>query len=231
MIQKLLNSIKRILFKKDSALFLEKLKSETVKFKTVFDIGAFHGKFTDEILQFNPNIKMHCFEPSNESCKILENKYKQKVNITINHKAVSDFSGSAVLNVNAFNETNSLLESATINESINELTKKQSSEEVQVIRLQDYCLQHCINEIDLIKIDTQGNSYNVLLGMEPLLKEKKVKYLYVEAEFVEIYKNEKLFSEIEILMREYGYGIVDIYNMNYLDNERLAWCDVLFKVK
>ena len=174
---------------------------------------------------------MHCFEPSNESCKILENKYKQKVNITINHKAVSDFSGSAVLNVNAFNETNSLLESATINESINELTKKQSSEEVQVIRLQDYCLQHCINEIDLIKIDTQGNSYNVLLGMEPLLKEKKVKYLYVEAEFVEIYKNEKLFSEIEILMREYGYGIVDIYNMNYLDNERLAWCDVLFKVK
>jgi hypothetical protein len=66
--------------------------------------------------------------------------------------------------------------------------------------------------------------------MEKLLSHKKVKYLYVEAEFIEMYKGEKLFSEIETLMRSHGYFIMDLYNLNYVNNH-LAWCDVLFSSK
>ena len=208
--------------------FIDRIKTESSQFKTVFDVGAYHGKFIDEMLLCNPRLTVHSFEPYNISFQFLVNKFKKQQNVLVYNYAVSDKAGQANFNINAFAETNSLLESASVNETINSLTKKESDQTVQVISLGDYCLQNSIVEIDLIKIDTQGNSFNVLTGLAALLKEKKIKYLYVEAEFIEIYKNEKLFSEIESLMRSFDYGIVDLYNLNYLNNDRLAWCDVLF---
>jgi len=230
MIPKILNRIKKWLFLNEPATMLEKLKTALLTFETVFDVGAYHGKFADDVLNILPKLKLHCFEPCMESFNYLADKYRQNKEVKVNHCAVSDFSGTASLNVNSFKETNSLLESASVDESINLLTTKLSSEEVRVITLDDYCLQNNIQHIDLLKIDTQGNSFNVLSGIERMLKEKRIKYLYVEAEFIEIYKGEKLFSEIEILMRGFNYGIVDIYNMNYINKEKLAWCDVLFTI-
>ena len=155
-------------------------------------------------------------------------KYKSSKNIRINHCAVSNYSGSAALNINTFKETNSLLESVPVNGVIDRLTQNQSTEIVEVINLNDYCFKNNIEEIDFIKIDAQGNSYNVLIGLNTLLNLKKIRFLYVEAEFIELYKGEKLFSEIEILMRNHGYYIIDLYNLNYLNKKKLAWCDILF---
>jgi FkbM family methyltransferase len=204
------------------------LISEFDNFKIVFDIGTYQGSFVDEFLTLNSEISFHCFEPSKESYQNLENKYKLSNKVKINHCAVSDYSGSATLNINSFKETNSLLEAVPINKKIDQLTQKQSTEIVEVISLNEYCLKNGINDIDLVKIDTQGNSFNVLKGSDSLLSSKKVKFLYIEAEFIEIYKGEKLFSEIEILMRSFDYYIVDLFNMNYVNEKKLAWCDVLF---
>lgn len=219
------------MLKDNSDTFLVKLDDELKYFKIVFDIGAYHGKLTDQILSYNEDIEVHSFEPFRKSYDFLKDKYQSFSNIALNNVAVSDKAGSAAFNVNVFAETNSLLESVSVNSEIDLLTKTTSAQEVELICIDDYCFKNGIQNIDLVKIDTQGNSYNVLMGMEGLLKAKKVKYLYVETEFIEIYKNEKLFSEIELLMRSYGYSIVDLYNLNYIDCKKLAWCDVLFSPK
>ncbi len=208
--------------------FIDSLASEIKNFRTVFDVGAYQGNFISEILKINPSINVHAFEPFAASCTLLNTKFAHISNVVLNHAAVSDTAGKALLNVNAFKETNSLLASSEVNENIDLLTKYQTTESVEVLQLDEYCSDLALNEIDLVKIDTQGNSYQVLKGMEVLLKAKKVKYLYVEAEFVEIYKNEKLFSEIELLMRGYGYSICNLYNLNYVDKQKLGWCDILF---
>lgn len=234
MIKKLLErlkghlSVNQYVDKKEINILTERIKTEIGQFKIVFDVGAYQGKFIDDILHLNSEISFHCFEPSFDAYHLLKKKYQQTHNVEINHCAVSDFSGTGILNINAFKETNSLLESIPVHNTIDSLTQKQSIENVEIIKLSEYCLRNNIHSIDLIKIDTQGNSYNVLSGLESFLIEKKVRFLYVEAEFIEIYKDEKLFSEIEILMRSYGYSIVDLFNLNYIDTERLAWCDVLF---
>lgn len=211
--------------------FVIDLKPKFAGFKTIIDVGAYHGSFAQEVLKINKDLFVHVFEPFTESYQVIKEKFNGHSSVIINHAAVSDVKGTAVLNINSFKETNSLLASSEVNESINALTKSQSAETVNVVRLDEYCIENNIGHIDLIKIDTQGNSYAVLKGMEYLLKNKKVDYLYVEAEFVEIYKNEKLFSEIELLMRDMGYSIVDLYNLNYINNEKLGWCDVLFSPK
>ena len=232
MIKKILEFIKTKILRQEGNAgidsFLTDMKSELENFSTVFDIGAYQGHFVSQVLKAGTKIKIHVFEPFQESFSILQSSFKGQQNVILNKVAVSNTSKRSYLNVNSFKETNSLLDSASIDQAIDALTKTESVQAVDVICLDEYCHKNKILEIDLIKIDTQGNSYNVLLGLSGMLQLKKVKYLYVEAEFAEIYKDEKLFSEIELLMRDFGYSIVKLYNINYIDQKRLGWCDVLF---
>lgn len=57
---------------------------------------------------------------------------------------------------------------------------------------------------ELIKLDTQGTEYEILQGAEKTLAENTVAIL-TEVSFSELYKGQKLFSEIEILLREQGF--------------------------
>ena len=235
MIKQIIHKLKKIVSgnTKGNALddFIHKLKPEIIQFNTVLDVGAYHGNFVSQVLSINSQLAVHVFEPFQESFDIIQGKFSRRPNVHLNHAAVSDTTGKASLNINSFKETNSLLESSAVNAAIDSLTQMQSLESVDVICLDEYCIQKNITFIDLVKIDTQGNSFNVLKGLENMLLAKKVKYLYVEAEFVEIYRNEKLFSEIELLMRSYGYSIIELYNLNYIDTKKLGWCDVLFSPK
>jgi len=232
MIRKLLHKIfgnkKKVTSK--PAQITDIVKLDFTDFKVVFDIGAYHGGFTDDVLTKTLDLKIHQFEPNIEAFDFLTKKYNGN-NIVINNNAISNKIGIENLYLNSYDETNSLLASNSIDESIDRLTKNISSQQINVVTLDSYCQHHNIHFVDFVKIDTQGNSYNVLLGAEKLLKEKKIKYLYVEAEFIEIYKNQKCFSDIELLMKEYGYQVVNIFNLNYTDNGRLAWCDCLFTMK
>ena len=52
-----------------------------------------------------------------------------------------------------------------------------------------------INKVDVIKIDTQGSELNILKSFEKKIKE--VLIIESEVEFVELYKNQPLFSDIQ----------------------------------
>lgn len=224
--KKIYGEIKK-LFKSNRSGFVSVLKTEIPHFCMVFDVGTYTGKVIDEISKINGDIHFHAFEPFSGSFEKLEAKFCAAKNITLNHCAVSDKPGRLQFQVNAFKETNSLLEPAVVDTRIDAYTKKEKTEEVAVVTIDEYCLTKNIREIDFIKIDTQGNSYQVLLGMQQMLREKRVKYLYVEAEFMEMYKDEKRFSEIELLLRSHGYSLMGLYNLNHV-GKKLGWCDALF---
>ncbi len=233
MITKLFKLFKRDLnvLEHKNLFFIKQLDCLITDFTIIFDVGTYKGGFVDTVLNFNGNAQFHCFEPYSKSFDSLLRKYSDKKNVFINQAAVSDFNGEVFLNVNAFLETNSLLESQKVDVSIDNLIEKKETELVSVISLSDYCSGHKIEHIDLIKIDAQGNSFQVLQGLFEMLKNKQIRFLYVEVEFIEIYKNEKLFAEIDIFMKGLNYQIIDFYNLNYLNEYNLAWCDVLYGIK
>lgn len=194
----------------------------------IFDVGAYHGSFTDEFQRISPASQFHLFEPNLKAFEKLEKKFSQRQGIVLNHVAISNKTEKSVLYLNTFDETNSLLPSNSVDPLIDPLTRNIGLQDVNVIRLDNYIHTKNIKLIDFVKIDTQGNSYNVLDGLGSLLSSQKVKFLYLEAEFIQIYKNEKCFSEIEIFMRQNGYRLKDIFNVNYTKDGMLAWCDALF---
>src|SRR5262249_46452437 len=67
---------------------------------------------------------------------------------------------------------------------------------------------------EAMKIDTQGTEYEILLGAERVLRER-TQFLCVEVSFCELYAGQKLFSDVEVLLRARGfsfYGFDRMFN-------------------
>ena len=91
---------------------------------------------------------------------------------------------------------------------------------------------------EFIKLDTQGSEYEILQGARRTLRERTVA-AFIETEFCEVYKKQKLFSEIELMLRESGLVFYGFYNLNersrklldkrrFIGRERLLYADAVF---
>jgi FkbM family methyltransferase len=65
-----------------------------------------------------------------------------------------------------------------------------------------------INHIDFLKLDTQGNEYDILAAAGSFLR--RVSVIKVEVEFVELYAGQKLFADVDMLLRSYGFELFDL---------------------
>jgi FkbM family methyltransferase len=83
---------------------------------------------------------------------------------------------------------------------LEELTTPVARSRVQTRRLDDIPE---ITAMDMLKVDVQGLELAVLKGAERLLKDAVV--VQCEVEFVEMYKGQPLFAEIDIELRRQGF--------------------------
>jgi hypothetical protein len=54
------------------------------------------------------------------------------------------------------------------------------TEEVEIQKLDDFCAKNNINRIHLLKIDVEGNEYNVLRGAEQMLNHDQIDFIQFE---------------------------------------------------
>lgn len=91
---------------------------------------------------------------------------------------------------------------------------------------------------EIIKIDTQGTEYEILRGAERTLAERCVAVV-AEVSFCELYSGQKLFSDVESLLRQHGfsfYGFERLYNRSgkrldkqtHWSRERAVQADAVF---
>ena len=91
---------------------------------------------------------------------------------------------------------------------------------------------------ELLKLDTQGTEYEILLGARRTLAERTVAVL-TEVSFCQIYEGQKTFSDLDLLLREQGfsfYGFTSIHQRSRKQlnktvesgRERLLWADAVF---
>jgi len=91
---------------------------------------------------------------------------------------------------------------------------------------------------EFMKIDTQGTEYEILQGSRRTLAERTAA-LFVEVEFCEIYAGQKLFSDLERLLREQGFAFFGFHSTHersrkmldkkrFIGRERLLHADAIF---
>ncbi len=79
-------------------------------------------------------------------------------------------------------------------------------EPVEVRTLEWFKGEHSIEHIDYLKIDVEGSEYEVLAGAGSLLN--AVSFIKVEVCFIPFRKHQKLFSHIDLLLRDYGFDLL-----------------------
>lgn len=80
---------------------------------------------------------------------------------------------------------------------------------IQVDTLDNQIIKNNIKDIDFIKIDTQGSELFILQGSKKLL-EGDVFGLDLEVEFIKLYQNQPLFSDIDEFLRQFGFELFDL---------------------
>lgn len=189
LIDKLLMFIERNIHHKRMVKFLQNRS-----IKTIIDIGAHKGEFTENALQMEGVNKIIAFEPQKKIFGILKKKFIHDNNVSLNNLALSDKVGKKLMKINKMTATSTLndinkdsLYFKLKNFLLNEKSSIVAEEEVDTITFDIFFKELKFNDNTLLKIDTEGYELNVLKGSEKKIVE--IKYILIENQFSNMYKN------------------------------------------
>jgi FkbM family methyltransferase len=144
--------------------------------KMILDVGANAGIYSLAALAVQPDAKVHAFEPTPEIANRL--RATAKLNgldhLYVHEVAVSSKTGSATLH--------RFRGELDANEGMNFITERSGSdgEKVQTVCLDQFCQEHSIDKVDLLKIDIQGHEYAALKGAEQLIRAGRITTIFME---------------------------------------------------
>jgi FkbM family methyltransferase len=141
----------------------------------VFDVGANVGKWASAVLNINPKVNLHCFEPCKTTYANLVLKNFPS-NVQLNNFGLSDFEGELVLNVY---DQASGLNSIYLRKGV-ETAMPVKTEQISVSTIDLYCEKNRIQKIDLIKVDVEGHELAVFQGMKQMLDDRRINVIQFE---------------------------------------------------
>jgi FkbM family methyltransferase len=134
--------------------------------KTIFDIGSNVGVYALAARTIAPEARVVAFEPIERMYRrLVTNRDLNGYEIDAEQLAVSDRSGAATI----YDAERAVFNMASL-EHAAEGKGKVVRREVQAVRLDDYCAEHGIEAIDLLKLDIEGHEPAALRGMGELLR-------------------------------------------------------------
>ena len=178
------------------------LKDEII----AFDIGANKGQTIDRFNKLFDKKKIYSFEPIKFEFLNLKKKYESKNNIYLNNFALGDKKEEKYFNVNYYTGSSSFLKTKDNTDWLQLRSKQFHSNpqeflkdrvKVKIDTIDNYCLENKIENIDIIKIDTQGYEDKVLQGCEQMMQKNKNKFIQLEIILSDIYEKTLTISDIE----------------------------------
>lgn len=198
---------------------LSHLKSKGFNPQVIYDIGAYRGTWSQEIVQVFSNAKFYLFE-ANEN----NSPYLQKSSFPFFIGALGD--REEVVTFYSNNTTgDSLLKEQTQYYTEGRCVAK----EVQMSSLKKVVSDNKLPLPNLIKMDVQGAEKLIIQGSPEIIKHAEV--VILETKILEYNKDAALISEIMNLMDGLGYRMLDILEFHYLPSGELNELDILFVKK
>lgn len=174
----------------------------------IFDVGAHHGESLHEFTNWFPRAHVYCFEPGAEAYAALRKRARRNPRVTCIKAALGDAVGEGTLFVRRSTDNSSLKNYA----SEHPLEDLQSAELVHVSTIDNFCATEGIDQIDLLKVDTEGLDLNVLSGGSAMFDRCGIGIVQVEAGINPENKKHVPFKEFNDFFMKYGYSLFGIYD-------------------
>jgi FkbM family methyltransferase len=197
--------------------------------KSIIDVGANEGQFALDITKTLNMAKVYSFEPLKETFEILQSHIAPFANMRCFNMALGDSNGQTKIYKNEYTPSSSILELGDKHLEAYPESNKVSFEEITIGKLDDFLNETALELEDniLLKIDVQGFEDKVILGASESLK--KIKVVFVEVSFWELYKNQSLFDNIYSLLNTLGFKYRGNYDVSYnKDNGLPIFADAIF---
>jgi FkbM family methyltransferase len=181
---------------------LNNIQRETSEPVIIFDVGANKGQFLQLILENleSENFKIFSFEPTKEAFQQLFNQYKNIAGIQLENIGLDEFNHQSEI----YYEEPLSLRASKYKRDLSHLGVEFShSEIVNFMSIDNYCKQHDIKNIDLLKIDVEGNELSVLKGCKDLLVLQKISIITFEFGRAQI-DSRTFFKDIYYYLKQYG---------------------------
>jgi len=152
----------------------------------IFDVGANVGNYSESIKQLSANAILFSFEPHPKIYSVLL-KNSQKNNYKAYNLALGKEESKLMLYDYESNKEGT--EHASLFKETFEkfYEEKVISYEVDVINLDKFVKENNLEKINLLKIDTEGNDFNVLLGAQNSLQSGIIDIIHFEFNTMNVY--------------------------------------------
>ncbi len=192
-------------------LILKKLEGDKL---TGFDIGAKGGVFL--IPKLKNFFDFYGFEPNVEEF----NRLKNSKNTTYFPFAIGEYSRNKKFYITKHASYSSFLKLDHINFKKHFGLMKdypkwrddmqiKKTVSVEVSTIDNLLSEQNIDQIDFLKLDTQGTELEILKGAHNSLVNHKIGVIFSEFSFIKCYANQNSFSELEIYLKKYNYECID----------------------
>ena len=196
-------------------------------FKTIMDVGANYGLESINFSKFFNNSNIYAFEPIQSTYETLEKNTSDYNRIATFNFALGEKIDEIEVYLHDDHQSNSL------NSEVNIPRQDDGSlsEMVKVHTLDGFCDANKIDNIDLLKTDTEGLDIQVLKGGQKLLDKKKISFVFTEVGgFFEADKRHTNFFKIfDYLVREKKYHFIGLYDqIVWRDRKLINFANALF---
>jgi len=168
----------------------------------IIDAGANIGSVSLDLNFWFPDADIYAFEPVKETFDILTKNTAAKNKIHPVYKGLGTKNEKINIFLSWENTINSL-KITEVNQGI------MGSEEVHIIRLDEFLQQERLTTIDILKIDVEGFEFEVLEGCGTLINDN-IKCIYLEVGYTRE-PTKVYFSDVEIFMENNGFELCGIY--------------------
>lgn len=164
---------------------------------TIVEIGSLDARDSLYFKKIFPNARVIAIEGLPEN---YEKYLKPLTNIETINAVISDINGEVIFYKKDVNGIHSIHNRG--NEYGNEVLKLRSYRFDTLAKIYD------IENIDLLKIDVEGATFEVLEGMGSLLK--TIKIMHIETESYPFFEGQKLHNEVEKYLNLNGFSVVEL---------------------
>jgi FkbM family methyltransferase len=190
------------------------------------DVGANKGQTIDSLRRAFRNPYIYAFEPSTKTFKILKSKELGDRIFLYNKALAKKRQNREFINYNRHTLSSFLPLDSDVENRFREVGVN-NKEIVEVDTVDRFLHHENIEDVDLLKIDTQGFDLEVLLGAKNALRSGVIRNVLIELNFVRMYEGQCSPEDVISMLKENDILLIDYYEKER-QNYTLAWCTALF---